>query len=59
MLVSVGMLQAQRAPLPEAKQSIEYPTVTKALAALRAKPGVVFRTENGWLVAVDAAAMSI
>ena len=51
--------QAQLAPLPEAATSIEYQTVSDALTALRAKPGVVFTTEKGWLIATDEGAYSI
>lgn len=51
--------QAQQAPLAETEESIEYQTVSEALTALRAKPGVVFTTENGWLIATDERAYSI
>lgn len=51
--------QAQRAPLPEAATSIEFQTVSDARTALRSKPGVVFTTENGWLIATDEGAYSI
>ena len=50
---------ADPAPLPEGAISIEYPTVSDALAGLRAKPGIVFTTENGWLIATDDAAYTI
>lgn len=44
-------------PLPEAPgSSIGYPTVAAALEALRARPGVVFTTENGWTIATHEAA---
>jgi hypothetical protein len=33
--------------------------VAATLAALRSKPGVSFRTENGWTIAEDRAAMTI
>jgi len=40
--------------VPEAgAPTIGYPTVQAALEALRNKPGVKFRTENGWLIAQD------
>jgi hypothetical protein len=51
--------QAQQAPLPEAQGGMEYQTVSQALTALRVKPGVVFTTENGWLIATDEGAYSI
>ena len=56
---SAHAAQAQQAPLPEAEASIEYQTVSQALTALRAKPGVAFTTENGWLIATDDGAYSI
>ncbi len=56
---SAKAAQVQQAPLPEAEASIEYQTVSEALAALRAKPGVVLTTENGWLIATDERAYSI
>ena len=56
---SAKAAQAQQAPLPEGETSSEYRTVSEALTALRAKPGVVFTTENGWLIATDEAAYSI
>jgi hypothetical protein len=45
--------QPPTAPLETAASSIGYPTVRAALEALRTKPGVKFRTENGWLIAQD------
>ncbi|HEY7670946.1 MAG TPA: DUF4019 domain-containing protein [Gammaproteobacteria bacterium] len=40
--------------LPESDTStIGYPSVEAALRALREKPEVTFRTENGWLIAED------
>jgi hypothetical protein len=45
---------AQSSPLPEATSStIGYPTVDAALAALRAKAGVVFANQDGWTIATD------
>jgi hypothetical protein len=32
---------------------VGYNTVAEALRALRSKQGVVFTTENGWLIATD------
>src|SRR6185436_19387730 len=47
-------------PLEEAGEStIEYPTVAAALAALRTKKGVEFRTQGGWTIAEDSATMTI
>ncbi len=48
------------APLPEASETaIEYPSVEAALKALRARPGIVFTTERGWLIATDEADYTI
>lgn len=47
-------------PLPEASQStIGYENVAEAMKALRSKSGVIFTTENGWLIATDKAALTI
>src|SRR5215207_746622 len=45
--------QSSKKPLPESEQSIEYGSVAEALHALRSKSGVEFKTENGWLIAID------
>jgi hypothetical protein len=39
--------------------SISYATLEEALKDLRAKPGITFRKQNGWLVAEDAAAFTV
>ncbi len=56
-------LQAQRpssGPLPEASApTIGYSSVNAALAALHSKAGVVFRDQDGWTVAEDAATQTI
>ena len=36
-----------------------YETVAAAMADLRSKPGVVFTTENSWVIATDRPAMTI
>jgi len=42
-------------PLSEQPQStVGYPTAAAALAALHAKPGVEFSTQDGWTIATDA-----
>ena len=52
--------QAARTPLPETSgSSVGYETVAAALADLRTRPGVVFTTENGWLIATQEAAYAI
>jgi hypothetical protein len=51
---------AEPAPLPEAPDStIGYPTVSVALAALHAKPGVRFSVQDGWTVAFDEPEMTL
>lgn len=55
LTTSVFVAQAQ-SPVerPEAgAPTIGYPTVQAALEALREKPGVQFRTQDGWLIAED------
>jgi hypothetical protein len=62
LLMSVTCVAQAQPPaeLPEAEGStIGYPTVQAALEALRAKPGVKFRTENGWLIAQDDEALAV
>jgi hypothetical protein len=45
---------ASKAPIPESKEGgIGYPSVAAALTALRAQPGVTFRSENGWTIGED------
>jgi hypothetical protein len=51
--------QASSAPLPESADSIGYPTVAAALHDLRSKPGVAFRSENGFTIATDDGAHTI
>ena len=52
--------QATIEPLPEASQStVGYEIVAEALKDLRSKSGVVFTTENGWLIATNEAAYTI
>jgi hypothetical protein len=40
-------------PLPESASSIGYASVQEALAALKIKPGVQVREENGWTIVAD------
>jgi len=40
-------------PIPETANSIGYPSVEAALAALRAKPGVNFSEQGGWTIVED------
>jgi hypothetical protein len=52
--------QPVQAPLPEKSDSnIGYETVAAALTGLRSRPGVVFTTENGWLIATEEAVYTI
>jgi hypothetical protein len=46
-------------PLAEQADSIGYPTVAAALTDLRSRPGVTFKTENGWTIATDDASHTI
>jgi hypothetical protein len=46
-------------PAPSYKADIEYSTLEEALASLRAKAGVTFKNEDGWLVANDSSAIVI
>jgi hypothetical protein len=46
-------------PVASGKSDIEYSTLEEALAALRAKPGVTFQAQDGWLVANDSDAIVI
>ncbi len=41
------------------ESSIAYATLDEAIKALRAKPGVTFRNQNGWLVAEDLQAHTV
>ena len=51
-----GAQDARPPPLPEVETSaIGYPTVAAALAALRTKPGVTIRVEDGWTIAEERA----
>ena len=46
--------------LPEASPSADrHDSVERTLTALRSKTGIVFTTENGWLIATDEAAYTI
>ena len=50
----VAFMASAAAPLPEAPRStVGYPTAEAALAAMRAKPGVEFSTQDGWTIASD------
>lgn len=42
---------------PSVNEEIPYASLDEALKALRAKPGVTFRSESGWTVAYDSAAI--
>jgi hypothetical protein len=61
LVLSVGapttVLAAE--PVVSGKSGIEYSTLEEALNALRAKPGVTFKDQDGWLVANDSDAIVI
>jgi hypothetical protein len=60
LIASSAVGQPASEPLPEASQStIGYESVAEALKSLRSQRGVVFTTENGWLIATDDAAYTI
>jgi hypothetical protein len=46
-------------PVPSGTSGIEYATVEEALSALRAKAGVTFKDQDGWLVANDSDAIVV
>jgi hypothetical protein len=50
---------ATESPAPSGKSDIEYSTLEEALNALRAKTGVTFKNQDGWLVADDSSAIVI
>ena len=45
-------------PIPETQDSIGYPSVAAALAALRAKPGTTIREQAGWTIVEEKDAAS-
>ena len=52
--------QPAKNPLPEASQPADgHGSVAETLKEVRSKAGVVFTTENGWLIATDKAAYTI
>ena len=46
-------------PVSSGTSGIEYSTLEEALGALRAKAGVTFKDQDGWLVANDSDAIVI
>jgi len=46
-------------PIPEAPNSIGYPSADAALAALRAKPGVSFSEQGGWTIAEERSSATL
>lgn len=59
LTVAVGACAQQPAPLLETPSDIGYATPAQALAALKAKPDVVFKEQRGWLVAVESAGKTV
>jgi len=53
--LSSSLAQGAEAPESSDANSIGYASVEEALKALKAKPGVTFRTQDGWVVAEDMA----
>jgi hypothetical protein len=58
-LCLAGAFALLAAGAADATTTTEYPSVHSALQALRARPGVVFSTKNGWTDADDEATNSI
>jgi len=55
-----GSGKAADQPLSESPHStVGYDSVAETLRALRSRDGVVFRTENGWLIATDEEAYTV
>lgn len=52
-------IAAESDPSPKAEEdtAIPYVSLDQAIEALRATPGVTFRSEGGWIVAYDSAAI--
>jgi len=46
-------------PPAAASDPIPYSSLDEAMKALRSKPGVTFRSEGGWIVADDSAAIVV
>ena len=60
LILVAATVSAQPAPLPEsAHSSIEYESPGAAYRALRADPGVQFRTQDGWVIANDPARSTV
>lgn len=60
LITATTSICAAQTAVPEASgPAIEYDTVSAALIALKTKPGVAFKVENGWDIATDEAAMTI
>jgi len=64
LLLTIGV--ACSAPIRGAESSsssqtnpISYASVDEALKELRAKPGITFRNQSGWIVAEDKAAFTV
>jgi hypothetical protein len=61
LVLTVGACTSVQAaePVPSGKSDIEYSTLEEALNALRAKAGVTFKNQDGWLVANDSDAIVV
>lgn len=54
------MAHSGQTELPEISgPAIEYANVSDARSALKARPGVIFTTQNGWDIATDKAARTV
>jgi hypothetical protein len=57
--VHSSIAQAAESPQKPEDTPIPYASVDEALAALRGKKGVTFRTQDGWMVADDKEALTV
>jgi hypothetical protein len=57
--INAAFGQIAEAPAQRPKTSIEYSTIDEAIEALRAKPGVTFRDQEGWSVAEDLEGLTV
>ena len=59
-IAPVDAAQPTQIPLPESTNpNLGYKTVSAALTGVRSQPGIIFTTENGWLIATDEATYTI
>jgi hypothetical protein len=59
LALAIGASAFAAEPVPKGESGIEYATLEEALSALRAKAGVKFKEQDGWLVANDTDAIVV